>query len=344
LQSLFDSGANFDTGFNALYNLSGNTAYAAALGSLTGRALGSIAAYRYQASRRFVSDVNGACDTQDDTTCTWARVQAGHTTQDETANALGYDAVFQVYEMGAQTRIADGLYLGGALGYEHSKLRDEDNTSRMHGSSMLGAIGLRYQSGRFALVGSVDGGYGWYTSNRQITVGSETAIANARPRLWNIGVDLTASYLVSLGGSSTFKPFAEVRGSNVHSNAFAEQSTSEFALDVLSQSDFAVSGTVGAAFGTSFGIGNGMTLKPFVSAAVEFAGDTDWKTSARFVGESGTVDPFTTQTRSPGTFGRFGIGADLASGPGFDLTLSYNPEVGSHYVTQQGVARLTYRF
>jgi uncharacterized protein YhjY with autotransporter beta-barrel domain len=347
LQSLFDNGQMFDTGFTALSKLTSTAAYANTLGILTGQTLGGIAAYRYQSSQRFVSDVNSQCDTASDTasdkTCTWSRVQAGHTTQGATADALGYDAQFQVYEMGAQTPITDGLYLGGALAYDASTLRDEDHTAQIDGNSMLGAIGLHYRTGPFELIGSVEGSYGWYTSSRQITVGRDTAVANAKPQLWDLGVDLTASYLVTFG-KSYLKPFAEVRGTNAHSNAFSEESTSVFALNVLSQNDFAVSGTLGAALGTAIDIGDGRMIKPFVSAAIEFSGETSWKTSARFVGESGDTDPFTVQTRSPGTFGRFGVGADLVSGANFDLTLSYNPEFGNHYTTQQGVARLTYRF
>jgi uncharacterized protein with beta-barrel porin domain len=345
LQSLFDSGERFDTGFTALANLASPRDYASTLESLTGQALGAMGAQRYQASRRFVSDVVGACDTARDTSCTWGRVQAGHTTQDETADALGYDARFQILEMGAQTRIADRLFVGGALAYEDSTLRDEDQTAGIHGDSMLGAFGLHYRAGAFEFVGSVDGGYGWYASQRQITVGRDSEQANAKPRGWNIGMDFDASYLVPLGASSYVKPFAELRGANVHSDAFAEASPSVFALDVLSQSDFAVSGNIGAALGANIDLGNGDTrLKPFATAAVEFSGGTDWKTSARFVGESGATDPFTVQTQVPGTFGRFGIGAELVSGPNFALTVSYNPEFGSHYTSRQGVARLTYRF
>ena len=148
-------------------------------------------------------------------------------------------------------RLADGLHLAGALAYEHSTLRDADATARIDGDSMLGAIGLHYRVGALELVGSVDGGYGWYTSRRQITVNRDSQQAGAAPRLWNIGMALTASYRVPLGTDSYLKPFAGVRGSNVHANAFAEDSRSVFALDVRAQNDVAVSGTFGATLGTS---------------------------------------------------------------------------------------------
>lgn len=344
LQTLFDSGALFDTGFTTLSSIASAQDYSKALKSLTGNALGALAAQRYQTSRRFVSDVNDACNAATDTSCTWARVQAGRTKQDETIDALGYETQFQVFETGAQIRLADGFHLAGALAYEHSTLRDADATARIEGDSMLGAIGLHYRSGELELVGSVDGGYGWYASRRQITVSRDSQQAHAAPRLWNIGMALTASYQIPLGTSSYVKPFAGVRGSNVHANAFAENSRSAFALDVLAQNNFAVSGTIGATLGTSIGIGGDTRLVPFATAAVEFAGNTDWKTRARFTGETGAVDPFSVQTRAPGTFGRLGIGANLASGPNFALTLSYTPEFGSRYTTQQGVVRLTYRF
>ena len=352
LQALFDSGALFDDGFTALLKLASPQDYAHTLDNLTGNALGAMAAQRYQSSRRFVADVIDACDTgtyatprtDTDSNCIWARGLAGHTTQDATADAFGYEAQFQLFELGGQIRIADGLYLAGALAYEHSTVRDADETARINGDSMLGAIGLHYRKGAFDLVGSVDGGYGWYDSRRQITVGSDRQMANAEPRLWNIGLALTASYRLPLGTNGYFKPFAAVRGTNVHADGYAETSASPFALVVLSQSDFAASGSLGAALCISIALGGGTRLEPFIITAVEFAGDADWTARARFVGENGAADPFTVQTRAPGTFGRFGIGAELASGPNFAFTLSYNPEFGSDYTTQQGVARLTYRF
>lgn len=344
LQSLFDSGEVFDSGFTALAGLASPQDYAATLASLTGQALGGMAAQRYQSSRRFVSDVIDACDTDRDSDCAWARFQAGRSTQDETADAFGYQAQFQVFEIGGQRRIGEGLYVAGALAYEHSTLRDGDDSARINGDSMLAAIGLHYRRGGLELVGSLDGGYGWYNSQRQIDVGGDSDVATASPRLWNIGVALAASYRLPLGAAAFVKPFAAVRGTNVEAGGYAEASASPFALEVLPGSDFAASGTIGAALGTSFAVGSGARLEPFVIAAVEFAGATDWQTSARFVGESGAIDPFTVHTRAPGTFGRFGIGAELASGTNFALTLSYNPEVGSGYTTQQGVARLTWRF
>ncbi|KAB7643642.1 autotransporter outer membrane beta-barrel domain-containing protein [Polymorphobacter fuscus] len=340
LQSLFESGEAFDTGFTALSKLASRQDYAKTLDSLSGKALGAMAVQRYQSSRRFVSDVIGACDAP----CSWARIQAGQTRQDEAADAIGYDAQFQVFEMGGQIPIAEGLDLGGALAYEHSLLRDSDGSARIDGDTMLGAIGLHYRSGALQLVGSVDGGFGWYASRRSITVGRDSQPADARPRLWNLGMALAANYRMPLGANSYLKPFAAVRGANVRANGFAEDSLSPFALQFAARGNFAASGTIGASLGTRIVIGEDARLDPFVTAAVEFAGGTGWETRARFVGESGASDPFAVKARAPGTIGRFGIGAELTSGPDFALSISYTPEFGSHYTTQQGVARLNYRF
>ena len=102
---------------------------------------------------------------------------------------------------------------------------------------------------------------------------------------------------------------------------------------------------IGTTLATRIGPGNGrLRVAPFVSAAVEFAGNTDWQTSARFMGESSATDPFAIQMRSPGTFGRFDIGADVTGGSNLALKVSYDPEFGSHYTTHQGLARPTCRF
>lgn len=342
LQAMFNSGVPFDAGYTALANLASPQAYAATLNILTGPALGGLAAESYQASRQFVSDIDAECDTGNEPSCSWARIQGGTATQSQTSDTLGYNAAYQMYEMGAQRRIADGLYISGALAYEHSQLSNSYGQTQIRGDSMLEALGLHYRTGPFELVGSVDGGYGWYISNRQITAGTYSATANAQPRLWNVGVDLNAAYLASLGARSYVRPFAELHGGYVHSNGFAEQSNSVFALDVMSQGNFVVSGSLGAALGTTIDVNARMQVKPFVSAAAELSGHNVWSTSARFTGDN--TAPFTVQTKFPSTYGQFGIGADLASGNSFDFVISYNPEIGDNFTAQQGMARLTYRF
>ncbi len=191
----------------------------------------------------------------------------------------------------------------------------------------------------------VDAGAGWYSSRRLITVGHDVSLASGSPRLANIGLDLAAGYRAPLGHDLYVKPFAEVRGSDVHIDGFTEASQSPFALQVLAHDRFAVSGEAGAMFGGSVQIDHGPTrLEPFIEAAVEFAGDASWRTSARFVGEGGDTSPFTTPIRSPGTFGRFGVGASLVGNSRVELTVIYRAEAGGDYTTHQGVARFTCRF
>ncbi|WP_264798091.1 autotransporter outer membrane beta-barrel domain-containing protein [Acidocella aminolytica] len=342
LQTMFDAGQLFDAGYTAIASLASPQAYAATLYSLTGPALGGVVAERYMATNRFVSDVDGGCDTGGRSSCGWARIQGGSTSQGETSDTLGYDATYQMYETGGQTRISGRLYITGALAYEHSQLSDAYGYGHIRGDSVLEALGLRYSDGGLNIVGSVDGGYGWYTSNREVVAGAYTTVANAQPRLWNVGVDLYTSYRVSLGTRSFVKPFAELRGSEVHSSAFNEQSSSAFALSVESQGNLVMAGAFGASCGTTIDLNKHTQVKPFISAAAELSGGADWKSTARFMGDGTSL--FTVRTKLPGAYGRFGIGVDLARGPNFDLVLSYDPEFGSNYTTQQGVARLTYRF
>ncbi len=77
LQALFDGGALFDAGFTALSNLASPQDYARALDSVSGNLLGAIAVERYQTSRRFVSELEDACDPAEWSTCAWGRFSAG---------------------------------------------------------------------------------------------------------------------------------------------------------------------------------------------------------------------------------------------------------------------------
>ena len=344
LQALFDGGASMDAGFTSLAAIADGDSYAAVLHSLAGNALGSIGAFRYQSSRSFVGNLYQGCDGRNDVqrSCGWARVQAGTSKLDESDTAFGYRADTQSYELGVQTDIGSQLTLGAGIGYEHSRFRDDGAITRISGNSLLVGLGLSYESGPLTIAGALDAGYGWYTSRRTILVGTGTAIAAASPEISNVGAHLSASYKVEFG-SVAVTPFGQLRGVSVHGKAYTESGASPFDLAVESETDFAVSGALGASFTTNIATSGSVVMRPFASAAVEFGSANDWQTSARFASQPQS-DAFTVETKAPGTFGRFAIGLDLLGAKNVDFSLSYNPEVGSNYSAHAGVARLNWRF
>lgn len=344
LQQRFDQGIPMDDGFTALSRVGSPEAYATALSSMNGRALGSVGAFRFQSSRDFVGNLNQGCAQgapQDD--CTWGRVQANGASQDETTNALGYRANTQTYEMGLQKSLSDGLSLDGGIGYENNTFRDANGLGNVKGSGVLAAVGLRYEHGPFEVSGILDGGYASYDSTRSVIVGSRIDQAKASPDVWNAGVHFQASYTYDLGHKAYVKPFAELRGIEIHGGGYTEHGSSPFNLAVASQSQFSLGGALGSELGTKWVLANGAQLGLHVTGALESAGGTDWTTRARFADESAS-NAFAVHTNVPGTYGRAGVGIDLLGWKNLDFSLDYTAEFGGGYHADTGTARVAWHF
>ena len=349
LQTLFDSGAAFDAGFNALAGVQSVDAFDKSLAAISGQAVGAVGALRAQTSRTFSGNLYSGCEsfdatsvTSDGSKCGWARAFGSDIKQDESTDALGYQAKSYGFQLGGQTEIADNLYLTGAVAYQNSKINDGGHTATIDGDSVLAGIGIRYHNGPLHLMGAIDTGRGWYDSKRTIAVGGLSDIARGKPREWATGLHAYAAYTASFGGVAYVKPFADAHVIYVDSGNYAERGLSPFNLDVAKQADTVVSGAAGLEVGASIGLKGGATLRPFASAAIDLRSKDNWTTQARFVSQSG--DRFSVDTAMPNTLGQFRIGAELKGAKNVDFSLQYAPEFGNGYTSHTGIARLAIRF
>ncbi|MBU9818358.1 autotransporter outer membrane beta-barrel domain-containing protein [Rahnella sp. BCC 1045] len=344
LQSLFDAGVDMDDSYTSLAKVGSQSEYSKALHSITGRTLGSIGAFRFQSSRDFVNNLNQGCDRSNmvEGNCTWGRVQASGGHQEDTQGSLGYDATAVTYEVGIEHAITDQLTAGVAIGYERSNFEDDEGLGNIDGNSVLLGTGLTYGVGPYTLSGALDAAYGSYQSSRAITVGDQQAKADANPEVWNAGLHLKASYTENMG-KSYIRPFVELQGVQVHGSGYTEHGNSSFNLAVDEQSKFSLSEGAGVEFGRHVPLRNGAELSVYVNSAIETTDGTNWETRAKFA-DSPSSDKFDVATNVPSTYGRFGAGVKLTKWDNVDLTLSYNPEIGSGYHSNNAIARVDWKF
>ena len=346
LQSLFDSGAAADKAFGRLMLVADDAGYASALESLAGGGLGAFGAFRYSSSRTFAANLYGGCNdlqfaSRSADRCGWARVLLSNTTQDASADTLGYKADLWAIQKGLQLPLSADLALTLSSAYENTTSRD--GGARIRGDSLVGGVGLFYGPGQFELSGAIDAAYGWYRSNRTITLGGISEEAKAKPEQSQIGGHVRAAYNLAAGGSSFVRPFAEGHVIRVSNKAFTETGISPFRLAVEKQSDTALIGVAGVEFGTKLALSETVSLRPFASGAVEFGDRRDWTTTARFA-EQPQGDSFDLTTAGPNTLGRFAVGADLIGAKNIAFSIQYAPELAKGYTSHAGTARLTIAF
>ncbi len=236
---------------------------------------------------------------------------------------------------------APHLTLSGSMGLTTSTLTG-DYASTIQGTEWRFGGMLTYRTGHWELSGAVDGSHGDYTSNRNIVIGKTTLTAKSSPELSDIGAHFRVAYDQSFGAWSV-KPYVDLHASRTFNNAFTETGAQDLNLAVESESDTVLAADAGLEVSSQVKVGHGLTLKPFVSAAVETQNNGDWAARSRFVGQDGT-DGFKAVTPLPNVLTEVAFGTELASGSKWDLRLEYGADFARGYTAQTGGARFAVKF
>lgn len=349
LQRLWDSGAGFDEGFTALAGVGDGGSYARALSSLSGQAVGAVAALRYSSSHGFVTNMldecatfEGAGRTQDEASCTWARAFGGVADQDSTRDALGYHSSSWTLQAGGQREIAPAWFLGGSIGYESSSLRGDGGGAQVSGDSLLLGATLRYQTGPWQASGALDFGYGWYDSRRSVAAGSFQGTADASPTIWHVGAHARLAYQAPIADWYV-QPRLDLHLTYVHGDSYTETGAGPFDLAVDSEGATTFAAIPAVEVGGRIALGETVVLRPFASAGLELNANGDWAATARFADQPGSGG-FRATTPIPDVLGKFTVGAEVLSTSNWDFRLQYGAEVGDGYASHAGLGRLAYRF
>ncbi len=118
LQEIWDGGGNIGkNGFTALAKINDQAVYARAMDTLSGQAVGAIAAARFASSFGFVSNMQNCPQfeqsgmTQQERACAWLRGTAGSATQDAREGSFGYQTNGETMQAGMQMEIAPDWFL-----------------------------------------------------------------------------------------------------------------------------------------------------------------------------------------------------------------------------------------
>lgn len=350
LQSLFDSGAAFDSGFSALARIREPDAYASALDALSGQGLGAVSALRFELSHGFADQMLTGCPEAgrlDDIgpACGWARMQASSSRQDSTDDGLGFRAETALLQLGRQWSAGGDWSVAASLAYAFDQMDGDRAASpvRLSGDSISMGAFVRYHPGRLRLTLAAEGGYGWYESRRFVTAGTISGLATARPAAWHLGLHGEAR-LHAGTGPVTVEPFARAQLVQVESRAFTEAGLPTFALAVDRERNLTLAASVGMEIAGRMPLAGGGTLRPFARAAYARLAGNNWDLTARFVDQPAGTPAFTVRTPAPDDLGRFAVGIDLAGARNIDLSLQYAPDIGHGYQRHAAVARLSARF
>ena len=348
LQRVFDrADPGFDAGFASLAGVDGRASYLAALDAISGQAVISMAAIRYEASQSFARATYGCPTFADAGTlrtehgCLWLRTAGVWTDRGRDGGFSGYKWNAGTLQIGGQREVGLDLHLGGSIGYERGRLHDRTGLTRIDSDAVLAAVSLTRQRGPWMLAGAVDVGVGWFDSYRHIPVASGGQ-AQARSIAFNGGLHLRAPY--RLGGPGVyFEPALELDINYLKLDGYREHGFTPFNLRVQSSSEWVLSATPGVKFGTSIDTG-GTAIDLYAGVGASFLHGNKLYTRAAFTSVSDGVGDFHIRLDDDSVIARYTAGFQMFTASYFDVRLQYEGRVSGNQTAHGGGARLTYRF
>ncbi|MGV0820663.1 autotransporter outer membrane beta-barrel domain-containing protein [Martelella sp. AMO21009] len=279
----------------------------------------------------------------DEGSCVWSRVLGGETTQDAHGDASGYTQSVGGLQIGGQTELSDGWFLGSGLTYENSWFRNDSGSEKMDQQSFTGAVALKREMGPwlFGLVGGA--GYNWGDSKRYINLDTLSATARGEPDSAMFFARFRASYEIALGDEYYMRPKVDFDVINMHQFGYTETGAGALNLMVDGNSDTAFGVTPGIEFGARIPFKENWPARLYGDLGVTFLTSDEWETTARFAGLS-SMDSFSTFTPIADTVGHVSIGLDLAQRQGMELKFQYDGSFADDYQSHVGSVRFGYRF
>ena len=349
LQRVFDrADPGFDAGLARLAGVADRAGYLSALEQISGAAVVSMAAVRYEASQSFARATYGCPTFGGDGTirtehgCVWLRAAGNWATRDRDAGFRGYDWSAGTIKLGGQREIGADLFLGGSVGYETGKLHDRLGLTRINSDAVLAAVSLTHQRGPWTLATAADLGLGWFKSRRSfpLGVGGE---ARADSTALNAGLHVRAAYRFA-GRRVYLEPAVELDVNYLSLDGYSESGGTPFNLRVRSSHDWVFAATPGARVGTRADVGPGRQLDLYVGAGASLLHGNNFTTSAAFTTVSAEAGTFQTRVDNDNVAARLTAGLQLITAHGIDIQLQYEGRLSSRQTDHGGQAKLTYRF
>ncbi|MDH2309832.1 autotransporter outer membrane beta-barrel domain-containing protein [Methylobacterium brachiatum] len=274
--------------------------------------------------------------------CVWGRITSAHTTQSATADDVGYHQSALSYQSGLQTEFAPDWFFGLTGAYTRALQSDPDRITGTTSDAGDVSAALKHQIGPWLLAASANLGYAWADNKRLIDFGGTTATARSKSGILTAGGRLRASYQV-LFGDWYLKPYADLDLLYSYSPAYSETGAPGFNLDMRPVAKTLVAFSPMLEIGGRIDLDEGRWIRPFGTLGVTLLSDDHFTGKASFQG-TGALGLFSTESAIPDRLGELGLGFQISLGGGIEVTGEYQGQVGDHFLSHAGTARMQLRF
>ncbi|KAA0123607.1 autotransporter outer membrane beta-barrel domain-containing protein [Methylobacterium sp. P1-11] len=274
--------------------------------------------------------------------CVWGRITSARTTQSATADDGGYRQTALSYQSGLQTEFAPDWFFGLTGAYTRALQSDPDRITGTTSDAADVSAALKHQIGPWLFAASANLGYSWADNKRLIDFGGATATARSKSGILTAGGRMRASYQV-LFGDWYLKPYADLDLLYSYSPAYSETGAPGFNLDMRPVAKTLVAFSPMLEIGGRIDLDEGRWIRPYGTFGVTLLSDDHFTGKASFQG-TGALGLFATESAIPDRLGEMGLGFQISLGGGIEVTGEYQGQVGDHFVSHAGTARMQLRF
>ncbi|MGH7071553.1 MAG: autotransporter outer membrane beta-barrel domain-containing protein [Acetobacteraceae bacterium] len=217
-----------------------------------------------------------------ETGCAWMELSGGVADQGNGGGDAGFTDGTLNYRFGGQALIAPGWLLGGALGYAHSWLDGDFNTTGEGDAGYVG-LSLTRQWQGFGFSGALFGSFGDNSASRTITIPGFQSTLDGHPNVDTEAALLRADYTFG-AGRAYIRPSMTVDLVRAHASSFSESGQQTVGLQ------FGDSATISGVFApeVEFGLRTDLTggaaLRSYVTLGASLPTTSKFRQSVRLQG------------------------------------------------------------
>ncbi|WP_310633452.1 autotransporter domain-containing protein [Paraburkholderia sp.] len=275
----------------------------------------------------------------------WGQAFGGHASQSERENVAGYSANYGGLVMGADRAFGDAWRVGGAFHYSHTATNySDDQAGDSAGVNAFGLIGYASYQGApwyVNLSGALTQQH--YDTTRVVSMTGFEGAANGSFNGQQYAVHAELGWPLAVAGA-TLTPLASLTYSRLNQSGYTETGGNGAALTVGSTGSNSLRSAIGAklekAYQTSYG-----TLVPTIWAQWIHEYDQTRLTSAAYFSGAPNETGFTTTGATPvSNLADISLGVTLVRANNLSLSMRYDLQVGSGFVSNTGILRLEQKF
>ncbi|PTR34481.1 uncharacterized protein with beta-barrel porin domain [Luteibacter sp. OK325] len=274
--------------------------------------------------------------------CAWGRVISNSTDRDAGNESVGYHQNGQVFQLGGQKEVDSDWFVGGSVSSDHSDLDTKSASDSINGSGWTAGAVVKHQMGDWLVSAALEGGEMSYTSTRQAQLPGLGGAARASFDVSHWGLHSRISRQFAFA-SWYLKPYMDLHATRIDSDGYTEKGAGPLDLHVAASHSHVLGASPMIEAGSRFAFTGGMALQVYAGLGGSFYSQNKLGTDMQFADAPGPVYFHMTsdmpQDRLKGV-----AGVDLKASKDVDIRLEYQGEFASHFQSNSGALKFTYKF